>query len=114
MMKHEPAFITRDAATKAATLTVAGQGAWQLHAAGADCCHDNDAPLATGNGQGVFALPLAANSWARFSLRQNGAARSLAERHLPMAGGYNFRDLGGFLGAGGKRVAWGNSSAPTG
>ncbi len=28
------------------------------------------------------------------------------ERHLPMEGGYNFRDLGGFSGAGGKHVVW--------
>ena len=106
-MKHEPAFLTRDAATKAATLTVAGQGAWQLHTAGAHCRGGDAGPVATGGGQGVFALPFVADNWACFALRQNGGTRYLAERHLPMAGGYNFRDLGGFPGADGKRVAWG-------
>jgi protein-tyrosine phosphatase len=28
------------------------------------------------------------------------------QRHLPLTGAFNFRDLGGYLGAGGRRVRW--------
>jgi protein-tyrosine phosphatase len=43
-----------------------------------------------------------------FVLRgENGDIYRAAERLLPLEGGSNFRDLGGYLGADGKRVRWG-------
>jgi len=102
-MTAEHATITRDQTTKTATLTVAAEGEWSLFA------HDTNAasrPVAFGTGPATMPLP-DVPGWACFTLRAGGHTVPLAERHLPMAGGYNFRDLGGFRGAGGKRVAWG-------
>lgn len=97
--------ITRDPASKAATLTVAATGQWEAYA-GKDAESMNFAsPVASGEGPGEFPLP--GDRWTVFSIRQNGESRSLAERRLPMQGGYNFRDLGGIKGYGGKRVVWG-------
>ncbi|QHL91990.1 protein-tyrosine-phosphatase [Sphingomonas changnyeongensis] len=39
--------------------------------------------------------------------RQTGEVRRVAERVLPLERGSNFRDLGGYPAAGGKRVKWG-------
>lgn len=82
--------ITRDPASKAATLTVAATGQWEAYA-GKDAESMNFAsPVASGEGPGEFPLP--GDRWTVFSIRQNGESRSLAERRLPMQGGYNFRD----------------------
>ncbi|CAK7009082.1 MAG: hypothetical protein DELT_00368 [Desulfovibrio sp.] len=97
--------ITRDAATKAATLVVSPKGAaagpWEVFARGAN----SGAPVAFGTQAGDFPLP--GKKWTLFAVRQNGETHCIAERRLPMRGGYNFRDLGGFAGHGGKHVAWG-------
>lgn len=37
----------------------------------------------------------------------DGSVVRVAERELPLEQGSNFRDVGGYVGAGGKRVAWG-------
>ena len=97
--------ITRDAATKAATLTVAKDGPWQVFAGKDAQTIDFTAPIATGAVSGSFPLPV--DGWAVFAVRQNGEERVLAERQLPMEGGYNFRDLGGIKGHDGKRTVWG-------
>lgn len=99
--------ILRDAATKAATLRVTGRGAWEIYAGPAQDRIDETRPVASGTGPGEFTLPVSSRAWACFSVRRGNAAFLAAERHLPMRGGYNFRDLGGLAGAGGKRVAWG-------
>ena len=102
------ATITRNPATKIATLAVDTAGAWHVFA-GRDVHNiDFSVPLATGNGPETLKLPSAV--WTCFALRTEAdpnAPLLLAERHLPMTGGYNFRDLGGFPGANGKRVIWG-------
>lgn len=108
-MTAEHASITRDPATKAATLTVAHSGRWDLFAGKTVADVDFSQPVASGTGPGKQTLPPA--GWACFALhaeeREAKKPLLLAERHLPMAGGYNFRDLGGFSGANGNRVAWG-------
>lgn len=105
----EYARITRDPATKIATLTVSRNGAWELFAGKSLAGVDFSRPVASGAGPGEQTVPLP--GWACFALRMEGEKDReplfLAERRLPMAGGHNFRDLGGFSGAGGKRVAWG-------
>lgn len=105
------ASIERDPDTKGATLRITGGGAWEVSALPvARPIRDginSSGPIASGSGPGVFPLPEAPRRWACFAVRRNDAAILAAERHLPMAGGFNFRDLGGFTGEGGKRVAWG-------
>lgn len=102
-MTAEHAAITRDQTTKTATLTVAAKGEWSLFPNSKNAAPH---PLVCGNGPATVPLPTV-SGWASFTLREGNRTVPLAERHLPMAGGYNFRDLGGFSGAGGKRVAWG-------
>ena len=102
------AAITRSPVTQDATLAVSVTGSWSVFAG--KTAHDIDfrTPLASGKGPQTLSLSL--HGWACFALRtERNADRPFlfAERHLPMAGGYNFRDIGGFPGADGKRVVWG-------
>ncbi|MCC8194311.1 MAG: tyrosine-protein phosphatase [Deltaproteobacteria bacterium] len=102
------AAITRDPVTKHAVLTITAKGPWSVFAGKDADSLDFSRPLAAGTGPETRKLPVSA--WACFAVRTEGykdAPLLLAERHLPMAGGYNFRDLGGFTGADGRRVAWG-------
>jgi protein-tyrosine phosphatase len=61
------------------------------------------------DGDGNFTMPDAGTTRRYFILReagQKGAVRT-AERLLPLEQGSNFRDIGGYESAGGKRVRWG-------
>lgn len=67
------------------------------------------APVVKANrkGEAVVALP---STKRQFLVLRDGGDASLtltAERELPLAKGSNFRDLGGYKGAGGKTVRWG-------
>lgn len=59
------------------------------------------------SGRVVVAAPVAERRY--FILRDGGdkSVLRVAERVLPLEQGSNFRDVGGYAGAGGKRVAWG-------
>jgi len=61
----------------------------------------------TRDGRAEYAAP--AGSRPYFLLRDggDGTVTRLAERALPLQQGSNFRDLGGYPAAGGKRVRWG-------
>jgi protein-tyrosine phosphatase len=62
---------------------------------------------ANGGGAGVV-VPAAISPRPWFLLQdERGRQLRVAERVLPLAGGMNFRDLGGYAGAGGKPVRWG-------
>ena len=82
--------IVRDKATKEATFIAPEHGDWQLYGPGG-----GREPILEGDGPGIFPIPAAGTGYACFQLEHNGRRRVLAERLLPMAGGYNFRDLGG-------------------
>lgn len=106
------AAITRNPLTKAPALTVTVDGKWTLFAGKDAASVDYTVPVVSGEAPGTYTLPeggpYACNArWACFAFRRGDRTTLLAERHLPMAGGYNFRDLGGFSGADGKRVIWG-------
>ena len=105
------AAITREAETKIATVTVTDLGDWTLFAGHTADTIDFFHPVISGTGPKTAALPGIGTGWMCFALvnAEHGPERPffLAEQHLPMAGGYNFRDLGGIPGADGKRVVWG-------
>lgn len=66
-------------------------------------------PVVKGNRKGSATIPLPASK-RQFVVLRDGGDGSLtlaAERELPLAKGSNFRDLGGYVGAGGKTVRWG-------
>jgi protein-tyrosine phosphatase len=58
---------------------------------------------------GSFTLPLDTRHHLYLLLRDKGDGKvtRLAERLLPLEQGSNFRDIGGYAGAGGKTVKWG-------
>jgi len=57
---------------------------------------------------GAFEAPAAVTPRPYFLLAEKGGRQTrVAERLLPLEGGRNFRDLGGYRGAGGRQVAWG-------
>lgn len=65
-------------------------------------------PLARGVRQLSFETPSLDIKRPYFLLREaDGATYRTAERLLPLQGGSNFRDLGGYPGADGKHVCWG-------
>lgn len=97
--------LTRDAATKAATLRVAAPGPWKAYAGKTESSVNFAVPVASGTGPGDFPLP--GGEWEVFAVEQAGTVQRVAERLLPMAGGHNFRDLGGMPAHGGKRTVWG-------
>jgi protein-tyrosine phosphatase len=75
---------------------------------------DPDAPaglmrvLAEADADGVHDVALAADPRPYFLIEaEAGRAARTAERVLPLQGGRNFRDLGGYVGEGGRPVRWG-------
>lgn len=57
---------------------------------------------------GTVELPAAVSPRPYFLLTEKGRRQTrVAERLLPLEGGRNFRDIGGYRGAGGRQVAWG-------
>ncbi|MDR2075767.1 MAG: tyrosine-protein phosphatase [Desulfovibrio sp.] len=129
MKRPDPARarILRDARSKAAVLEIldpdapeeadecqtfsplgASVGRWSLYAGGTRRGLDLSVPLAEGTGPGRFPLPLVGKERRLFALRLRDQVYFLAERRLPMAGGFNVRDLGGLVGADNRRVIWGS------
>lgn len=64
-------------------------------------------PILTGKGEGSFPLDVPLDKRSYFKLVTPEGSTILAERHLPMAGGFNFRDLGGYKTQAGRYVQWG-------
>lgn len=101
------AEITRNPQTKAATLRILVPGEWEIYA-GPDVERiDFSKPVAQGNAAGKYTLDVPDSIRSYFQLVTPAGKAILAERHLPMAGGYNFRDLGGYRTADGRYVKWG-------
>ncbi|GGB73208.1 tyrosine-protein phosphatase [Blastomonas aquatica] len=66
-------------------------------------------PVVKASRKGEAIIPMPAGTRQFVVLRDGGDASLTlaAERELPLAKGSNFRDLGGYKGAGGKTVRWG-------
>ncbi len=103
----DKASIVRDKNTKQASLIIDTDGKWALYAGPSADQINFEKAIATGENSGTF--PLDGNDSTRtyFQLVTNDGKAILAERHLPMAGGYNFRDIGGIKTTDGKYVKWG-------
>lgn len=101
------ASIIRDKETKSASLTIETRGKWRLFSGPSVDRINLLEPVAEGVGSGTFALNVSNSVRSYFKLVTPKSKVILAERHLPMAGAYNFRDLGGFRTAEGRYVKWG-------
>lgn len=99
--------ILRDKNTKIARFEVREDIQWKLYAGTTVEGIDFSAPVAQGDKSGIFypAVPDSVRSY--FQVTSNSGDAIIAERHLPMSGGYNFRDLGGYRTMDGRYVKWG-------
>lgn len=99
--------ISRDKKTKNAVFSIIYEGKWTLYSGKSVEEIDFTKPLLEGEGSGTF--PLSVNDTARtyFQVVTSVGKAILAEEHLPMEGGYNFRDLGGIKTKDGRYVKWG-------
>ena len=101
------AYIVRDKDTKSAFLHINKQEEWKLYAGSSVETIELSTPIAEGSDTGVFQLPVSDSTRTYFLLSTNRGQAILAEKHLPMQGGFNFRDLGGIKTKDGRRVKWG-------
>ncbi len=102
------ASIVRDKNTKQASLIINEiQGKWALFAGQTVEGIDFSKPIASGEGSGTFPLAVTDTARSYFQFVGDGGQAILSERHLPMTGGYNFRDLGGIKTKDNRYVKWG-------
>ncbi len=99
--------LVRDAETKKAVLNVSTDNAWQLYAGTAEDDIDLSAPYLDGSGKGTFDVDADTKTRSLFLFKTSEGQGFVAEKHLPMEGGYNFRDLGGIKNSEGRFVKWG-------
>ncbi|MFV0420094.1 MAG: tyrosine-protein phosphatase [Dysgonomonas sp.] len=101
------AKIIRDKYTKTATLDLTVEGDWVLYAGSSIDNINKLSPILTGNGSGTFPLNVSTSIRIYFKLVTEKDEILLTEKHLPMEGGYNFRDLGGIKTKEGRYTKWG-------
>lgn len=99
--------ITRDKETKDASLNVTADGKWTVYAGKSVDEIDFSKPLLEGEGSGNFNLQVNDTARTYFQIVTEKGKAIFSDEHLPMSGGYNFRDLGGIKTKDGKYVKWG-------
>lgn len=101
------ATIVRDKQTKNASLKILNNTKWKLYAGTSIDSIDMTKPILEGSDEGIFSIDVPNNTRSYFQLVTPSGTALLAETHLPMSGGYNFRDLGGFRTQDGRYTKWG-------
>lgn len=101
------ASIQRDKNTKTAVLKIKTEGPWQIFGGYTPDTIDYSSPIQSGTSTGKYTLDIDTNRHIFFGLRTNSEQGIIAEKHLPMAGGYNFRDLGGIENKNKQTIKWG-------
>lgn len=100
--------IERNPQDKSAWLQVnTGARSWKIFAGPAVEYIDMKKPILKGDSDGRYRLPVDNSGRSYFQLSSDGSGAILAERRLPMEGGFNFRDLGGYRTRDGRHVKWG-------
>lgn len=99
--------ILRDKNSKTASLRVEMNEEWALYRGNSVDSISYKNLVMRGPGGGVYPLdiPLDHRSYFLFVTKESKAI--LAEKHLPMSGGFNFRDMGGIKNKDGRFVKWG-------
>ena len=101
------AEILRDKYSKKASLKVDVEGLWQLYAGNAVDKINRENPILSGSGSGIFQLDVSTSYRYYFELVADSESIVLADKHLPMAGAFNFRDMGGIRTEDGRYIQWG-------
>jgi len=101
------AEVSRNKKTKKANIKINTADKWKIYAGNRVRTIDLSKPILEGQGSGTYALNVPDSTRSYFQLATNEGKTILAERLLPMEGGYNFRDLGGYKTTDGKFVKWG-------
>lgn len=100
--------ISRDKDTRGASIVVAGiPYPWRIYSGTSVEKIDMSDPLYEGITGGVYNLDVPRDRRIYFQFISGDDKAIMAERQLPLAGGYNFRDLGGYRTTDGKYVKWG-------
>lgn len=99
--------IHREKETKSASVEVKEDMEWTLYAGPSVEQIDLSSYLCQYRADGTFPLEVPREGRSYFQLETPRGSAILAERHLPMEGGYNFRDLGGYRTTEGRYVKWG-------
>lgn len=82
-------------------------GSWTLYGGNSVDSINPDQAVLTGNGTGTFQVNRTDSGRMYFEVITPEGTAILAEKHLPIEGGYNFRDMGGIRTTDGKYVKWG-------
>lgn len=88
-------------------LTISKNKAWTLYTAKQAESIEMSKPILNGTGEGIFPIDVDNNQHYVFLIVQDNKKILLSEKHLPMIGGYNFRDLGGLRNTEGRFIKWG-------
>jgi len=99
--------VIRAKTTKDASVQIYTKGLWKLYAGTSVDDIDLLQPIAEGKDSGTFAINVPNNVRSYFLIETEEGKAILSDRHLPMEGGYNFRDLGGYRTTDGQYVKWG-------
>lgn len=101
------ADIVRGKETKTAFLRVNIDAPWRLFAGPSVESINMNTPILKGKGRGNYQLNVPTTRRSYFLLLSDEGSIILSEKHLPVKGCYNFRDLGGIRTKDGRCVKWG-------
>jgi protein-tyrosine phosphatase len=99
--------IIRNKENKSGIIRINISGNWSLYGGNSIDNINLNQVLAEGNESGEYKLDIPANEKFYFQIITEKGSAILSERHLPMLGGFNFRDLGGIKNKDGKYTKWG-------
>lgn len=99
-------FIEKDKVSKKTVLRITEDTSWKLYIIDSLGNIDKSKPILTGDKAGPYDMNVPMKH-STFALETPKGTTLIAGRQLPMEGGYNFRDLGGFKTKEGKYTKWG-------
>ncbi|MCC8087999.1 MAG: tyrosine-protein phosphatase [Rikenellaceae bacterium] len=103
----ETVSVLRDKETKQAILDIKYDKEWSLFAGRQINLIDMATPVLTGSTSGTYSINVPDSIRSYFFFECDKGTAIIADKHLPMQGGYNFRDMGGYRNKYGKYVKWG-------
>lgn len=102
--------LNRNKETNTLQISIQLNEPWQLFSGNHPDSIDKSKAILQGNTSGDYAIPQDTNALTQrkyYLLETSKGSAIIAERHLPLKGGINFRDMGGFPTQDGHYVKWG-------